>query len=198
MVLYMATPGDRLKESTPAKFFFAVAGRQKAYLPEVESLLAGCCGGLGFRSELYRFSDFSNYYDAETGGAVWKYLICARGLLPPEDLARIKLRVEEIQSGFLVERSGSLCRDVNIDPGYINGWQVVLASVKNFTQRIYLGSGVYAETTLLFQKGQFQTLPWTYADYKSPPVLSFLRKAREEWRGKAGISEKQQNGRLSS
>lgn len=185
----MNTPGDRLKESTPAKFFFALAGRQKEYLPEVESLLAGCCGGIGFRSELYRFSDFSTYYDAEMGGTVWKYLVCSRGLLPPEDLVRIKQRVEEIQAGFLTERSGSPCRDVNIDPGYLNGWQVVLASVKNFTQRVYLGGGVYAETTLLFQKGQFQSLPWTYADYKSAPVLAFLRKAREQWRENAGISE---------
>lgn len=179
----METSRDRLKESTPAKFFFAIAGRRKEYLPEVENLLAGCCGGLGFRSELYRFSEFSTYYDAEIGGDVWKYLICASGLLPPEDLVRIKQRVEEIQSEFLTERSGSLCRDVNIDPGYINGWQVVLASVKNFTQRIYLGGGVYAETTLLFQKGAFQTMPWTYADYNSAPVLGFLRKARDAWAG---------------
>jgi hypothetical protein len=198
MVMTMKTSWDRLKKSTPAKFFFAVAGRQKEYLPKIENLLAGCCGGLGLRSEIYRFSDFSTYYDAEMGGTVWKYLVCSRGLLPPEDLVRIKQRVEEIQAGLLSERSGSLCRDVNIDPGYINGWQVVLASVKNFTHRIYLGGGVYAETTLLFQKGQFQSLPWTYADYKSDPVLAFLQKAREEWREESRAFENKPRDGISS
>ena len=185
----MNTPSDRLKESSPAKFFFAVAGREERYLPEVEKLLADCCGILDFRSTLYRFSEFSTYYDAETGGPVWKYLVCSRELLPPEDLVRIKQKVEEIQSEFLTERSGCLCRDVNIDPGYINGWQVVLASVKNFAQRIYLGGGVYAETTLLFQKGRFQSLPWTYADYQSETVQSFLRRARDDWAGKSTLAK---------
>ncbi len=179
----------RLKGSSPAKFFFAVAGREERYLPEVEKPLADCCGSLDFSSSLYSFSEFSTYYDAETGGPVWKYLICCRELRPPEDLVWIKQKVEEIQSAFLTERSGRLCRDVNIDPGYLNGWQVVLASVKNFAQRIYLGGGVYAETTLLFQKGQFQSLPWTYADYQSETVQSFLRKARNDWAGKSALGK---------
>lgn len=190
----MGTLKDRLKESSPALFFFAVAGREERYLPEVENLLAGFCGSLAFRSDLYRFSEFSTYYDAEMGGEVWKYLVCGSELRPPEDLVRIKQRIEGIQEEFLTERDGCSCRDVNIDPGYVNGWQVVLASVKNFAQRLYLGEGVYAETTLLFQKGRFQSLPWTYADYSSEPVLSFLRKAREEWARKAKVIQPEISG----
>ena len=172
---------DRLGKSSPAKFFFALAGGREEYLPEVEKRLISPVGALEFRSELYRFSDFSNYYDGEIGCPVWKYLFCVRELLSPEELAGIKLRAESLQEEYLAERGGRLCRNVNIDPGYVNGWQVVLSSVKNFTHRIYLGKGVYAETTLLFQKGGFQELPWTYADYQSEPVLSFLRRARDEW-----------------
>ena len=181
MILIMNTKKNRLKKSSPALFFFAVAGRVNGYRPEIENFLTGLCDGLDFRSDLYRFSEFSTYYDAEMGGEVWKYLICSRNLHPPEELIAIKQKTEKIQEEFLTERNGCPCRDVNIDPGYLNGWQVVLASVKNFAQRLYLGDGVYAETTLLFQKGNFQSLPWTYADYNSDPVLSFLLKSREEW-----------------
>ena len=173
---------ERLQESRPAKFFFAIASGENKYLPEAEEMISKKCCPLGPRSELYRFSDFSDYYDSETGGEVWKYLVCAEGLMPPEEIVGIKLRVEEIQAQFLVKRDGRSCRGANIDPGYINGWQVVLATVKNFTQRIYLGKGVYAETTLLYQKGKFQSFPWTYADYESSLVKDFLKRARDEWR----------------
>ena len=177
----MSLSNERLQKSRPAKFFFALASGKKEYLPEVEELISDECCKLGFRSELYRFSDFSSYYDSETGGEVWKYLAGAEGVLSPEEIVRIKRVVEGIQERFLFESDGTVCRQVNIDPGYINGWQVVLASVKNFTHRIYLGRGVYAETTLLYQKGAFQSLPWTYADYASRPVQEFLKMARDEW-----------------
>jgi len=177
---------ERLKDSAPAKFFFAIAGGRESYRPEAESLLAACCGELDSRSALYRFSDFSTYYDEETGGPVWKYLVGVKDLLHPEELVRIKHETERIQAGFAREIEGRLGREINIDPGYLNGWQVVLASVKNFTHRIYLSAGVYAETTLLYQKGGFLPLPWTYADYLSDPVLSFLAGARKEWSRQGG------------
>jgi len=181
IVTVMKVFRDRLGKSSPAKFFFALACGREEYLPEVEKRLISPAGALEFRSELYRFSDFSSYYDSETGGEVWKYLAGAEGVLSPEEIVRIKRVVEGIQERFLFESDGTVCRQVNIDPGYINGWQVVLASVKNFTHRIYLGRGVYAETTLLYQKGAFQSLPWTYADYASRPVQEFLKMARDEW-----------------
>lgn len=183
------SPGTRLSESEPAKFFFAVAGGEKRYLPEVEDLLLAELGSVEFRSKIYCFSDFSRYYDRETGGRVWKYLFSVREMMPPETLVKVKLHSEQIQQQFLSERHGRTCRDVNIDPGYLNGWQVILSSVKNFTHRIYLEKGVYAETTLLYQKGDFQSLPWTYADYLSEPVLAFLNDARQSWsrlKGTAG------------
>lgn len=164
-----------------AKFFLALSSGREEYLPEVENLLAEQLGELDFRSRIYRFSDFSRYYDSETGGPVWKYLCCLKDLRFPEELVRIKLLTESVQGKFLTARENRECRDVNIDPGYLNGWQVVLASVKNFTHRIYLEQGVYAETTLLFQKGNFLKLPWTYADYLSEPVLDFLSRVRSEW-----------------
>lgn len=172
---------ERLRESRPAKFFFAVASGENKHLPEVEEIISKECCQLDSRSQLYRFSDFSGYYDSETGGEVWKYLVSAEGIMPPEEIVRIKLQTEKIQDRFHVKKDGRSCRRVNIDPGYINGWQVVLATVKNFTHRIYLGKGVYAETTLLYQKGNFQSFPWTYADYESSLVRDFLKKARDEW-----------------
>jgi hypothetical protein len=48
-------------------------------------------------------------------------------------------------------------RGINIDPGYVNLNNVVVASTKNFQSRIYLGKGIF---------GDVQLMPYTYADYK--------------------------------
>jgi hypothetical protein len=67
---------------------------------------------------------------------------------------------------------------VNIDPGYLLHERFVLASGKNFSHRIYICRGIYADMTLNYQKGNFQKLPWTYPDYADGPILSFLRQVR--------------------
>ena len=72
-------------------------------------------------------------------------------------------------------------RQVNIDPGYLVASRFVLASGKDFTHRIYVGQGIYADLTLVYTKDQFQPLPWTYPDYQSQPVQDFLIKVRKKY-----------------
>ncbi len=54
----------------------------------------------------------------------------------------------------------------------------MLATTKDQAHRVYLGGGIYAEATLRFEAGAFVPWPWTYADYRQPAVLEFLRDAR--------------------
>ena len=72
-------------------------------------------------------------------------------------------------------------RRVNIDPGYIDAFKLVLASTKNAGQRIYLHSGIYAETTLQYFDGAFHGLPHTYPDYLWPQTLAFFTSLRAEY-----------------
>jgi hypothetical protein len=57
----------------------------------------------------------------------------------------------------------------------------VLASGKNFSHRVYIGSGIYADLTLIYQKGSFQKLPWTYPDYGDDRMLNFLEQVRNKY-----------------
>jgi len=57
----------------------------------------------------------------------------------------------------------------------------VLATGKNFTHRIYIGGGIYADLTLIYQKGAFQTLPWTYPDYADRQLQAFLITVRNRY-----------------
>jgi hypothetical protein len=36
--------------------------------------------------------------------------------------------------------------------------------------------------TLLYQQGDFQSLPWTYPDYSAENMLVFLRKVRDKFK----------------
>jgi hypothetical protein len=65
-------------------------------------------------------------------------------------------------------------RRANIDPGLVTIESLVLASTKYSGHRICIGPGLYAETTLLFQKGQYRPLEWTYQDYRTEAAQAFL------------------------
>jgi hypothetical protein len=69
-------------------------------------------------------------------------------------------------------------RTVNIDPGYVDPAQVVLATAKNYSHRIYIGKGYYAEVTLIYSGGDFRPLDWTYPDYRGETALTFFRELR--------------------
>ena len=72
-------------------------------------------------------------------------------------------------------------RQVNIDPGYLSAERFVLATGKNYTHRIYLSKGIFADLTLIFTKGNFHTLPWTYPDYADLRMIRFLKIVREKY-----------------
>ncbi|HIL10568.1 MAG TPA: DUF4416 family protein, partial [Candidatus Latescibacteria bacterium] len=44
--------------------------------------------------------------------------------------------------------------------------------------RICIAPQLYAELTLLYQKGCYQPLPWTYLDYQSETLQHFLLEIR--------------------
>ena len=72
-----------------------------------------------------------------------------------------------------------LPRPVNLDPGIIEPSKLVLASTKNFSHRIYIGDGMYAELTLSFCRGKWQSFPYTFPDYKEERYHDFLSKVRD-------------------
>ena len=70
---------------------------------------------------------------------------------------------------------------MNIDPGYIDAGKVVLASTKGAGHRIYLGSGIYSEITLLYHGGAFHSFVYKYADYLWPETMAFLTDIRAQY-----------------
>ena len=113
---------------------------------------------------------WTDYYNAEMGEGIRRSFLLFADAVDPQDLAGIKTRTDELEIMF----SGREKRSVNLDPGLLAPGRFVLATTKDRAHRIALADGIYAELTLIFQKGAFRPLPWTYPDWASEPVTSML------------------------
>ena len=82
--------------------------------------------------------------------------------------------------GFRVKPQGmdSQNRRVNIDPGYITPAKLVLATTKDYSHRIYLGKGIYAEVTLIYSQKKYRILDWTYPDFRQEKYLAYFEEIR--------------------
>ena len=72
-------------------------------------------------------------------------------------------------------------RKINLDPGFINHGRLMLATTKKAGFRIPLKRGIYTELTLFWARGAWQKLPWSYRDYQSERVQSFITKVRAKY-----------------
>src|SRR5262245_29137470 len=167
----MGTP----QEPRPAKYFVAFLTSAVELLASVENELSVILGAIDGRSELVVWTA-SKFYQPEMGANLQRGFFSFTPLRSPAELAAIKLETQRIEEQFRhTEGNG---RRVNLDPGYVDFFKVVLASTKNANQRIYLEHGIYAEATLFYHTGGFHGLPYTYADYLWPGTLTFLTRLR--------------------
>ncbi|NLI16383.1 MAG: DUF4416 family protein [candidate division Zixibacteria bacterium] len=144
-------------------------------LDEAIADLEGTFGIIDHRSEIIAFTH-TDYYIAEMGTDLKKLLVSFDHPFNPQDLWLAKRSTIDIESIYAVGGK----RRVNLDPGYVEPSKLVLASTKNFSHRIYLQQGIYAEITMTYSGGQFNKLPWTYPDYQEPAFLAFLEIVRQD------------------
>jgi len=121
---------------------------------------------------------YTDYYYKEMGIPLFRKVFVFKPLIAQEDLARIKETTNEIEERFAI--SGK--RNINIDPGYLVSSRFILATGKEYSHRIYIGRNIYADLTLMYSKKEgFKVLPWTYPDYASESMISFLSKVRDKY-----------------
>lgn len=126
--------------------------------------------------------DFTNYYEAEMGKNLGRQFIAFRNLIDPAEIRKIKLDTN-LWEEKLSSRYAPPSRPINLDPGYLTLAKIVLATTKDYTHRIYLGDGIYAEVTLYYQAKKFTASSWTYPDYQSPHYLQYFEELRHRYKG---------------
>ena len=132
-------------------------------------------GPFDFLSEPQHFTH-TTYYNREMGPNILRQVCSFLNLVRPEDLPDVKLYTNQLETHL--SQDGK--RRVNIDPGLLSEERLILATGKNYTHRVYLRSGIYADLTLVFQNGAYRALPWTYPDYQEPTLLHFLGILRQK------------------
>ena len=120
----------------------------------------------------------TRYYEKEMGWPLHRRFVTFKELIPPEELVDKKLSTNMIEAKYSSEGK----RRINIDPGYICLERLVLATGKNYTHRIYLSHGIFADLTLVFNKGTFKPLEWSYPDYSDAESIDFFNAEREKYK----------------
>ena len=164
------------KPAKPAKLIIGIFTNTETLIDHVVNHLLNEFGAIDLVSEWFPFND-TDYYEEEMGSKLLRRMIAFKQLIDPCCLPEIKHKSIEIEKKFTVENR----RRINIDPGYLTHERFVLATGKNFTHRIYIGNMIYADLTLIYQKGKWQVLPWTYPDYAKENIQSFLMRVRDKY-----------------
>ncbi|WP_045220588.1 DUF4416 family protein [Desulfonatronum thioautotrophicum] len=175
----MSTP----KEPLPALVVMSLfSARWEDFWPALQCRLEAFLGPLEMVGKPVPF-DVTTYYQEEFGAPLERRLLGFAQVVPQDRLRKIKLWAHGLEQEHV--RSGK--RLFNLDPGLLTQERFVLATGKNFTHRIYLGHGVFADLTLIFQAGRWRCLPWTFRDYADPALQEQLTILRHGYRVKMGI-----------
>jgi len=167
----------------PVKLFTGVLCPDPKALQPVKSVLMERFGPIDFESDRFPF-DLTRYYEGEMGPGIGRWFWSFDRLIDPATLPEIKLFTNTVELDF--SKDGG--RVVNLDPGYLDYHKVILASVKDRAQKIYLSQGIYADPTLFFLKGRFYSYEWSLPDFRTATYHPVFLKIRNRYKEKLRTS----------
>lgn len=158
------------------KLISGLLGASAQHLEQAKGELQQKYGPIDNESGVVDF-DYTVYYNKEMGNSIVRQFVSFEKLIYPGRLKEIKIDT----NGMELTHAADGLRQVNIDPGYLTLSSLVLATTKDATFRVYLGEGIYAQTTLFFQDKTFQPYEWTYRDYRDPRHIDFFNHVRAKY-----------------
>ncbi|MBN1830672.1 MAG: DUF4416 family protein [Deltaproteobacteria bacterium] len=159
------------------KLISSLFSADKAFIDEIIHELERRFGSVDWISpEL--FFDRTQYYAKEMGWPLHRRFVSFKELIRPQDAVEIKLETNRIEAEYSEDGK----RKINIDPGYISLERLILVTGKNYTHRVYLSKGIFADLTLVFNRRSFRPLEWTFKDYATPEIISLFNDVRERYK----------------
>jgi hypothetical protein len=174
--------GDILSHR-PVLLIAAVFSRHASALDWARKTSAAVWGPIALESDRFAH-DETRYYEASMGPDLQKTFFVFEQLVDPARLVDFKLQSNAWEEEFKTASDHSEPRPLNIDPGYLTEAKLVLASTKDRDHRLYLDRGIYAENTLYYTRGAWQSRPWTYPDYLRADYHEFFVKCRDYLRAR--------------
>ncbi len=158
------------------KLIVALMSSDLMLMSQITQQLSEQFGKIDHMSAVFPFH-YTDYYTAEMGANLQKQFLSFDDMVAIESLPDIKHWTITIEQQYRLEGK----RRINIDPGYVTHAQMVLATTKPYSHRIYLGKGIYAELTYLCKGKIFYPLAWTYPDYREKFSLDFFLQVRKKY-----------------
>jgi len=160
----------------PAKLVISILGSADKNILKAGERLEKGFGPADFVSDVGPFG-WTEYYASEMGASLVRRFFAFDRLVEADQLPEIKVLTNDLELAFSV--SGR--RIVNIDPGLLTLGNVVLATGKDRAHRVYLGRGIFADLTLMYQNKSYSPLPWTYPDYACEEVVTYMNRIRKRY-----------------
>jgi hypothetical protein len=167
----------QLKDPTPVKLIVGILAANEDCLQAANEAGHRSLGKIDITSDIWPF-DQTDYYKDQTGPNILRQFVSIEELIDPGKLAEIKHQTNKLEQDLANKLSLDVPRPINLDPGLIEPSKLVLASTKNYSHRLYIGDKIYAEVTLIFDKGSWRPLPYTYPDYRQQCYHEFFGKVR--------------------
>jgi hypothetical protein len=168
------------QQPRPVKLVCALLGGRTEWLDMARTRLAQELGPVDMESNTWAF-DHTSYYEDEMGDDLLRRFYSFQDLIDPENIVELKHATNRMEKELAEDIEGGPERPLNLDPGYVELSKFVLATVKNYSHRVYLRSGIYAESTLRWQNSRYEPWEWTYPDYCTEEYREFLAKVREKY-----------------
>jgi hypothetical protein len=172
----------KIKRPEQVKIFASLIFHGDADLQGILEKLAGLIGTIEDETPPALFTH-TTYYDAEMGEGLKRCFVLFKPVLDRDTLPDIKVATNEIEDSYCINGK----RTVNIDAGYIALEHVILATTKGYAHRLYIGKGIHADLTLMFNNGSYRALEWTYPDYAETDTLSLFN----TWRSSLKLALKE-------
>ena len=168
------------RTAPPARLFFGIFTGFDELVDWARERLEKSFGALDAENEspLFPFPETDTYAKSMGAGLQRKFLV-RQEPLEQDALAAIKWRSLDLEAEAAQLRQWPVERPINIDPGLVNDCRVILATTKDYAHRIYRGNGIWEEVTLVFRGGQFDTMPWTYPDFRSDSYRKYFAGLRK-------------------
>jgi hypothetical protein len=166
-----------LQNPKPVKLIIGILAADEISLATAIKIISKSFGLIDLSSDVWPFTQ-TDYYKDELGPNALRQFVTLEKLIDPGKLAQIKHDTNSLEQQLADSLKLSLPRPVNLDPGFIEPSKLILASTKNFSHRIYIGNKMFAEVTLMYEKGSWRHFEYTFPDYRQPCYQDFLSKVR--------------------
>lgn len=168
-----------IRDPLPVKLFIGMLSPDPALFDRCEEILCADYGLVDYRSDSVPWKG-SDFYEEEMGPGILRKFLFFERLIDPGMLGAIKVRTCALEKNLACVNGDRVRRRINLDPGYVTEAKVVLATTKDYSHRLYIGNGIYAEVTLSYgnKDRSFSPFTYTYLDYRAESCREMFNQGR--------------------